>query len=418
MKKHTLRLAATALSITAALTLGTTVSCGQTKLDIPPYVCPTGDEFPIVGYRAFNNMDLATTQNFRIMHDAGFNLSLTWMKSEDELQKTLDAMQGTGIKLFLYSAGVRADIAGSVKKYMGNPAVAGMTYRDEAPVDFFPTLYKSSREFYDTDTVPSQIFYSNLLPNYANAKSMGVDSYEKYIEDFVKVVQIPLLSYDYYPFIEKNGVTTLSDGYYENFEQAASVVKKYGLTLWTFCLSSAHFSFPVPTQAMLSLEAFSGIAYGAQGIQYYTYAAIPDDGPDFHDSPIDGATGKKGAVWNRVRNVNQQIHAIEKYILGAHLVGAWHTGAKIPRGTKRLSASNLPNGINYVYSDGMGVLVSHLQNGSDHYLMIVNRDWENSQKVTVDKAAYVTQISQKGRIINHPSRRITLKPGSWALYKL
>ena len=72
-----------------------------------------------------------------------------------------------------------------------------------------------------------------------------------------------------------------------------------------------------------------------------------------------------------------------------------------------------------VEADGVGVLVSHLKNGEKHYLMVVNRDIYNPQRVTVEAAAGVKRIMPDGRAVaaNRYSPSLYVEPGDMLLFE-
>ncbi|MBR2169784.1 MAG: hypothetical protein IJ952_05385, partial [Alistipes sp.] len=101
--------------------------------------------------------------------------------------------------------------------------------------------------------------------------------------------------------------------------------------------------------------------------------------------------------------------ALTKVFLGAEVVKVRHTGANIPVKTTALAEGDLPKMIRKVEADGEGVLVSHLKNGNRQYLMIVNRDIYQPQRVTVEIAEGVMRIMPDGR-------ELTAKTYSPSLY--
>ena len=64
-------------------------------------------------------------------------------------------------------------------------------------------------------------------------------------------------------------------GYVENRGMAWGLLQGYVWPLALFACDVAHnvtdYVYPVPTVAMLRLQMYSNLAYGAQGLQYYRY---------------------------------------------------------------------------------------------------------------------------------------------------
>ena len=71
-------------------------------------------------------------------------------------------------------------------------------------------------------------------------------------------------------------------------------------------------------------------------------------------------------------------------------------------------------------ADGQGVLVSHLVNGKRQYLMIVNRDIDNAQNVTIEHSRTVKRIMPDGterKEKTNGARTMPLAPGDYLLYR-
>ena len=105
-----------------------------------------------------------------------------------------------------------------------------------------------------------------------------------------------------------------------------------------------------------------------------------------------------------------------KVLVGCKVLKVRHTGDRIPAGTKRLSAGDLPRKISRVESNGIGVLVSHLTNHGRNYMLIVNRDFQNKQRINLTMTADVVRLSSEGKRSTKSRTNINLEPGGYALF--
>ncbi len=168
----------------------------------------------------------------------------------------------------------------------------------------------------------------------------------------------------------------------------------------------------------MRVQIFGNLAYGAQGVQYFTYKCPnPYDGYTYYDAPID-VNNEKTPVWYMVQNINRDIHALTWVFLGAEFLRAGHTNAKTPVGCTRLTKDMLPDGINSVTSDGQGVCVSLLKNGKNLFMMVLNGDIHNAQKVTVEKEIAVKRVLMDGTTEAEAAgaKEYELTPGHFVLY--
>jgi len=295
-----------------------------------------------------------------------------------------------------------------VKKFMNHPAVAGYLLQDEPNRADFPKLAAWLKKIKKTD--PDHFCYLNLFPNYANEQQLGTKTYEEHVDIFVKEVPVEFISFDHYPILGDS----IRANWYENLEIIADAARKAGKPFWAFALSVAHGKYPVPTIAQLRLEIFSDLAYGAQGIQYFTYWTPVDTAWNFNTGPIT-ADGKRTIVYDRIRQVNGELKNIGSLFSGARVISVSHTG-DLPQGTHPLT--ELPKEIIKLTTQGDGAVVSHLEKGDEEYLVIVNRSFKLPLPLTIECRQGVGKILKDGSrcdaSLYQPETEID--PGDIAIY--
>ena len=383
-------------------------------VDAPAYVNPTGNKFPIVAWGSFNTRKFINHQQFQTLADCGFTIAKGYMSPE--LSDTaLAAMRGTGLKMML-DMGVTRDpktAPRAFRRFAGDPDVCGFFLGDEPGADLFERYASLIKESYAVD--PKAIALANLLPSYAPTKALKAASFYDYFDKFCEIANPNVVSYDFYPIIEKDGEIILRNNFYKDLEEASEICRKRNVRLWTFYLAAGHLVYPNPTKGMLFLEAFSGLAYGAQGFLAYSYAWYKVSDFEFTCFPID-ENGRKTKYWYMVSDLNHQIQALAPVFLGCKVLKVRHTGDRIPAGTKRLSAGDLPRKISRVESNGIGVLVSHLTNHGRNYMLIVNRDFQNKQRINLTMTADVVRLNSEGKRSTKSRTNINLEPGGYAIF--
>lgn len=382
----------------------------------PKYKNPTGKEFPILAWYSILPDSAQTKERYQELRDAGFNISFSHFYHDEEVEKALKAMEGTGVKIMATSTGIYGDTKNSVSKFKDHPGVAGWFLRDEPVASGFKDLSDFRDRIYDTDS--THLLYLNLLPSLVNAADLGTKDYEDYVQRFVDEVRLPLISYDFYPIIENKDaeISYQRPTFFENLEIVSRVARRNNIPFWAFCLSTAHDPYPIPTATHLRSEAFPALAYGAQGIQYFTYWQPTTETWNFHHAPID-ETGKRTDTYYLIQDLNKEIQALAPVFLGADIEEVGHTGIEIPTGTKRISS--MPAGFGDIKSDGMGVLVSRFHNGKKRYLMIVNRDIDHAQTITLTRPKGIKKINSDGsRSKDTEGAKVTIAPAGYLLYEL
>ena len=369
------------------------------------YTNPTGDEFPILAWFSLLG-DQVTKERYEEMAEAGFNISFSHFGSDEQIEQALEASIGTGVKI-LVNCG-----AESVKRFCHHPQTVGYFLRDEPTGADFPALAKLAEDIRKVDD--TKLLYLNLFPNYVSPEHLGAESYAAHVAQFIKEIKLGMVSFDHYPVIF-DGVRR--DNFYANLEDVAAESKKAGVPFWAFSLSTAHDPYPVANRAAMRLQIFTNLAYGAQGIQYFTYTSPGTETWNFHNAPID-ANSQRTEVWDRVAEINHEVQTLKDVFLGAEMIKVRHTGENIPAQTVALAEGDLPQQIAKVEADGEGVVVSQLKNGSKRYLMVVNRDIYKPQRVTVECAAEVMRYLPNGKIVPAAtySPSLYVEPGDMLLF--
>ena len=370
------------------------------------YRNPVPGRFPILAWYSIMPDSALTRERYLEMADCGFNISFSHIFQLSSMKRALNACRGTGVTQM-----VTGQLVGELK---GDSMVSGWFLQDEPPCAGFPALREFRDQVLAEDT--TRVIYLNLLPNYVAPEALGTTSYREYLEQFTREVDLGLISYDNYPIVMSGDSLMVKPQFYGNLEDALAVSRSSGQPFWAFALTTAHGDYPVATSDILHLEVFSNLAYGAQGIQYFTYWNPGNQGTwNFHTAPI-SLDGQRTHVWYLLRDINREIQALTPVFLGAKVVSVGHTGAALPVQTHRLT--HLPAPFHSVEASGQGVLVSHLQNGKAHYLLILNRDINHAQTVTVKRSRGLCRILSCGCQVKDHVRQDTfsLRPGHYLLF--
>lgn len=292
-----------------------------------------------------------------------------------------------------------------------HPSTAGYFLRDEPTAAGFAELGEMAQKIRAIDD--DKLLYLNLLPNYVSAADLQTKSYADYVARFIKEVGLGMVSFDNYP-VTFDG---LREPFYANLEDVAREARSAGVPFWAFALTTAHDPYPVPTREALRLQIFSNLAYGAQGIQYFTYTTPFGTQWNFHNAPID-ENSQRTEVYDLVKELNHRVQGLSHVWLGAEVVNIGFVGKTTPIGTRRFE--QLPAGIKSIESDGLRTLVSHLRNGDKEYVMVVNCELNNTQRVKVECEADVKRVLEGGKCVaaSKYSPTLNLAAGDMLLFEL
>jgi hypothetical protein len=349
-----------------------------------------------------------TVARYLEMKDAGITHSLSFFNDAESMARALDTAYAAGIRLIVYCPELKTAPEKTVKRFMKHPAVAGYMLRDEPNRADFPELAAWYKKIHKAD--PDHFCYLNLFPNYADEKQLGTKTYQEHVDLFVKEVPVEFISFDHYPVLGDS----LRANWYENLEIIADAAKKAGKPFWAFSLSVAHGKYPVPTLPQLRLQMFSDLAYGAQGLEYFTYWTPYDTTWNFNTAPI-GLNGKRTVVYDRVRQVNNELKTIAGIFNGAVILSVSHTG-QIPQGTRPLE--KLPPEIKVLKTIKGGAVVSHFVKGDEEFLSIVNRDFKAplSLSIECEKGVYLIKKDGSRSEAGAYCPETEIDPGDIAIY--
>ena len=356
-------------------------------------------EIPILAWHGIpaNETSIARYEEFR---QSGITYNFTSFKDIKSMEKALEIAKQTGVKMLVSCPELKTDTKKTVKKFMDHPAVAGYFLRDEPTLKDFDELGEWAKQIRAIDD--RHFCYINLFPNYADEEQLGTKEYKDYVHQFIQKVPIKILSFDNYPI----KTTTLERKWYQNLEIFSEEARQANKPFWAFALTVNFATHHVPTVAELRLQVYSDLAYGAQGIQYFTYSTPPGQELDFNNAPL-GLDGKRTEVYDRISLINKEIKNLSWVFLGAKVVSVAHTGETIPLGTKRLV--KLPETVKVLETTGTGALVSELKNGKDSFLVVVNRDFINPMKLTLYVDPAVKRVLKDGSAVSANDYKSTME---------
>ena len=375
-------------------------------------------EMPIVAWVGVPQAQ-TSIERFVELKESGINTNLTFYSNLEAVEKALDAAQKAGVKIIANCPELKTETEKTVKQLMKHPALAGYYLKDEPGADEFAELGAWTKKIQAIDT--KHYCYINLFPNYANLQQLfgkdaqpqpGKDIYFEHVAAYIREVPVPFVSFDYYCVIDNDGKRSLRREWYKNLSVIATQSHQANLPFWAFALASSHWDYPVPTLGELRLQFYSNLAYGAQGLQYYTYWT---PSAEYQHGPIE-LDGKRSVVFDRIKILNSEIRNLSGVFLGAKQISVWHTGNKLPLGTRRID--KLPTPVRVLETGEVGAVVSVLEKGARQFLVIVNKDFQDVMKLTFVADETVKRVLKDGSLVpaNMYAYTIDVEPGDAVIY--
>ena len=334
--------------------------------------------------------DQTTPERYRELADAGFTHNYSSFGSADAMAAALDLAQTVGLKQLVSIPELAKEPEKIAERFKSHPATGGYYLRDEPSASLFAELAGWTKRIQSVD--PANPCYINLFPNYATPDQLATANYQEYLDRFVREVPVPFVSFDHYPVIGDK----LRPEWFDNLERVAKTASAAKKPFWAFALAVAHGPYPIPTVAELRLQVFSNLAYGAQGIQYFTYWTFKSSDWDFHEAPID-VNGRRTPVYDRVKQVNAEIRGLSSVFHRARVIRLGHTG-DLPAGTTRYQPEAPVVALGTASG---GAIVSLLEKEKHRFLVVVNRDFRQPLpvEVTLDGSVPVSERRKGGALV-------------------
>lgn len=320
-------------------------------------------QIPILAWYSIPPGEFSTEERYHELRECGFTHSFAHIYSMPDALKALDLCQKAGLKSIFMCPELQTDPEATVRRVRKHPALGGYFLRDEPHNKDLEELGKWAQRIKSEDT--EHPCYLNLFP----VQVFGSEGYREHMRLFNELVDLPQISFDHYPLLQRGDSVIVRPEYYDNLELVAAESERTGKPFWAFALSTAHMEYPVPTMGQLRLQMYSNLAYGAQALQYFTYWNPGTETWDFHQAPVN-QQGLRSRAYEEVRTLNQELQRRAAVFMGCRVLSVRHLGAEIPQGTRRLDT--LPPHFLQIDSRGRGALVSHLVNGNLYYVVIQN----------------------------------------------
>lgn len=324
------------------------------------------------------------------------------------------------------SASSDGGAAGRVRELLdlhaGASSLAGLNLFDEPSTGVFEALALAKETLLEERT--DLLGHINVWPSYAAPEALGASGYGDYLDRYMDRVGPSMLSFDHYPLLSGKGITL---DYFSNWAAVRKRSLRAGVPSRVF-IQSVDFSGPSvglayrrrPGKAELLWQSNVSLAYGAKGIQYFTYWTPDPDGAVQFGTALVSKSGQKTPLYGYATEVNAYLKAVGRILLPLVSESVVHARErKLPAG----AAPFRPDA--YVRSvSGSPVILGGFGEPASpgtRYLLVVNRDLSANADTTLAISSRVSSVydfdvarEQFVRVSGRGFRRRRLKMGPGA----
>ena len=376
---------ALALVLALALPLRPAMALEPQVTGFPAPAVPAARDFPIMSWDQTPGDDA----QLRGMREAGLNVG-GFCRATD-----IPRVRAAGLSCLLVdpaigafdlravpdAAAVHATLARIAGDVPADGTVLGLFLNDEPQSAQLPAL--GALVLGVRRQLPGVLPFVNLFP-YREGQREWYADYETYVRALANA-GAPFLSFDNYAL----SYAGMGDDFFNNLELVRKVALEKGIPFWACLQAVAHFGYLEPSDATLHLQVWSALAYGARGIEYFTYFT-PQRG-NYRLGAID-TFGQRTATWDALRRVNGELAALAPLLLQLRSTGVYHF-PDVPVHGRPLAESTLLRHVDMAKDEDGFVppsvqarfLVGEFRDarGRD-YLMIVNKDLAHSFQFELD----------------------------------
>lgn len=266
--------------------------------------------------------------------DAGINLVELTFLSPEQLAAALRAAERAGVQVLAedlssisgiadkYPAFSEETVRDAVNALKGSPALAGYYIWDEPhEKDFHKT--RELRDWvkkYDE----KRLAFSVIFPSYGvytwekGDYQWSDNSYPRYVDNYLKIVDPEVMSFDYYPFrANRDSTNLLNSDMWRDFGYIRKKAIVYNKPLWFYfqAIGMQEGEKSIMDIPRISAQMYAALAYGVKGLSYYNSAG----------SLLDGE-GNRTTLYEGLKLLNGNIRYVGDFLLDKQSEYIYHTG--------------------------------------------------------------------------------------------
>jgi hypothetical protein len=290
-------------------------------------------------------------------------------------------------------------------------SLAGFNFYDEPGAGWFATLAKAlsiSREL-----APQLLPYINLLPS----------DDPSYYRSFVDVVKPSLISFDRYPLLSEGREDA---NYFHNWSIVRDAALYGDIPAWVYIQTLAYNNHREPTAAELLWQVNISLAYGAKGIQYFTYWTPEAARGEGFGPALITVDGQRTSRYYAAQQINTTwLHPVGRELKPLVSETVEHANeTPLPNGAVAFTPTNLVSGIT-----GSAVVVGTFRSrdttSTTCWLLVTNRSHSTRARAVVslnEQTVHSVNLFQPAnqKYVPQPvgPLHVSLAPGAATLIKL
>lgn len=247
------------------------------------------------------------------IRDAGFNRCLIDLRKSELNIKALGLADSIGLGLILTDRAVERYKSGEdstlfkidslVTVYNSYKTSWSCFLSNKPGIDDFPSI-STLIDYFHSKHSPHHYFI-HAHPEYASVAALDTTIYADYVALLVARLKPPFISYEHFGIVNE----TLRPEFFSNLAKVRQVSLDYDVPFWAYTLLVSFNGHPEVQHSHVRVQLYSGLAYGAKGIQYYSFRPPSDNFYEYGDAML-SHEGDRTKAYSFIRLINSEIQKL------------------------------------------------------------------------------------------------------------
>ncbi len=370
------------------------------------------------------------TQDLQSIGQIGFNQCFFDAGSYDENLAALQFADSVGLSLFIteeYIGRFRNgqdstfwEIDSLTQLYKNHNSFAGYFLQDKPGLGMFPELARLTNHFASNHT--GLDYFVQAFPNYASPARLDTSNYRAYLTQYLQVLKPKFLAVEHLALVKDS----IRPEFFDNLQILSELSTEHQTPFWSYVLVVPFGPHPNVTHAHVRVQLFCSLAFGARGVQYFSYRPPARSSARHGDALLDDE-GDVTQAFIYCRDINHELHALAPILLDLRPTGVYFSE------TNRFGVPQLVPGLPITKIDSPVILSGFFTGPNDRkFVMVVNTDFNYGKRPAIHFSEHVKRVVEisKNHMLpplefawphkdgNEKSAYVLLKAGDGRLFEI
>ncbi len=220
---------------------------------------------------------------------------------------------------------------------------------------------------------PAHNFFIQAYPEYAASAFLDTSVYTDYLSLLSQKLKPKFLSFEHFGILGDE----IRPEYFSNLEAARQLSLKQGLPFWAYALLVAFENHPVVAHSHVRFQLYSGLAYGAKGVQYYSFRPPKNNSYEYGDAML-SVEGDPTDALTFSRLINAEIEKLGPTLMRLTSTGVYFSNPVPPHGKA------FTPGLPIIKIDSPSILAGFfIDDLKNKYVLFVNTDFSYGKRARI-----------------------------------